>query len=265
MAVIWGLDLREMQWSKFGSTYMWNTDYHRRRTKFIVYQIAMICCVVSESLGTAALSDYVDQQDFVSHLNPAVKVHNNDFIGIASYNIFVGVYVATIFGSAFFFDLFWPERHESPSVKMAWRICSVLACLMTLACALAFTIILARNSAYVTGTNAENAQRLLAEYGGSPMRYRDNGRAIASVVFEWPGMIATFASTILLWRSLDYIDTYGPKSSKTRTRDGISKPTDKPLDNGSESVTPPAMEPAHTRPDNPNHATPNVNSAYDGV
>src|SRR4051812_46450042 len=57
MAVIWGLDLSEMQWSKFGNSYMWkNTDYHRRRTKFIVYQIAMICCVVSESLGTAALS-----------------------------------------------------------------------------------------------------------------------------------------------------------------------------------------------------------------
>ena len=57
MAVIWGLDLREMQWNKFGNSYMWkNIDYHRRRTKFIVYQIAMICCVVSESLGTAALS-----------------------------------------------------------------------------------------------------------------------------------------------------------------------------------------------------------------
>ena len=56
MAVIWGLDLREMQWSKFGHTYMWNNEYHRRRTKFILYQLAMILCVVSESLGTAALS-----------------------------------------------------------------------------------------------------------------------------------------------------------------------------------------------------------------
>jgi hypothetical protein len=55
--VIWGLDLRDMQWSKFGNAYMWkNTDYHRRRTKFVIYQCAMILCVVSESLGTAALS-----------------------------------------------------------------------------------------------------------------------------------------------------------------------------------------------------------------
>ena len=56
MAVIWGLDMKEMQWGKFKSGYMWNNTYHNRRTKFIIYQLAMILCVVSESLGTAALS-----------------------------------------------------------------------------------------------------------------------------------------------------------------------------------------------------------------
>jgi len=56
MAIIWGLDLREIQWSKFKNSYMWNNEYHQRRTKFVIYQLAMILCVVSESLGTAALS-----------------------------------------------------------------------------------------------------------------------------------------------------------------------------------------------------------------
>lgn len=56
MAVIWGLDLHEMQWGKFKGSYMFNQVYHLRRSKMIVYQIAMILCVVSESLGTAALS-----------------------------------------------------------------------------------------------------------------------------------------------------------------------------------------------------------------
>ena len=54
--VIWGLDLQELQWAKFKSSYMWNGDYHLRRTKFIVYQCALIFCVVSESLGTDVLS-----------------------------------------------------------------------------------------------------------------------------------------------------------------------------------------------------------------
>jgi lipid-A-disaccharide synthase-like uncharacterized protein len=119
-------------------------------------------------------------------------VHNNNFVGIASYNIFVGIFVATIFGAAFFFDLFWPERFESPAVKTAWKVCSVLACMLTLSCALAYTYIVASQSAYVSGTNAANAQRLLGLYGGSPMKYRHNGRAIASVVFLWPGMVFTF-------------------------------------------------------------------------
>lgn len=56
MAVIWGLDLHEMQWSKFRSSYMFNRIYHLRRCKMIVYQLAMILCVCSESVGTAALS-----------------------------------------------------------------------------------------------------------------------------------------------------------------------------------------------------------------
>jgi len=57
MAIIWGLDLRDIQWWKFKSSYMFgNKDYHLRRTKFVVYQVAMISCVVSESIGTAALS-----------------------------------------------------------------------------------------------------------------------------------------------------------------------------------------------------------------
>lgn len=61
MAVLWGLDLREMQRGKFGNNYMWkNTEYHMRRTRFIIYQCAMILTVVSESLGTAALSGTFD-------------------------------------------------------------------------------------------------------------------------------------------------------------------------------------------------------------
>ena len=101
--------------------------------------------------------------------------------------------MATIFGSAFFFDLFWPERHESPSVKIAWRVCSVLACIFTLSSALAYTVILATHKAHVTGTSPENAARLLRDYNGSPMEYRQNGRGIASVVFLWPGFVSTVA------------------------------------------------------------------------
>jgi hypothetical protein len=132
----------------------------------------------------------------VESKHPQASVHNNDFIGIASFNIFVGIYVATIFGSAFFFDLFWPERRESRSVKLAWKICSVIACMLTLACALAYTYIVATRSAFVKGVSADTAQQDLSEYGGSPLEYRRNGRAIASFVFLWPGMVFTFVRSV---------------------------------------------------------------------
>lgn len=236
MAVIWGLDLKEMQWGKFKNSYMWNKEYHLRRTKFIVYQLAMIFCVVSESLGTAALSDYVDQQKYIEKQHPGATVHNNAYIGVASYNIFVGIYVATIFGSAFFFDLFWPERIESASVKLAWRICSVLACVLTLASALAETSILTTRSAYVTGASEAEVERYLAEYNGSPLSYRKNGRAVASVVFEWLGLPATIASTIILWRSLAHNDKLGPKSTHAHIRDSAGeKPDEAVTDAGSTS------------------------------
>lgn len=164
MAVIWGLDLREMQWGKFKSSYMFNTEYHLRRSKMVVYQIAMILCVCSESVGTAALSEYVDQQEFIARQDHLAVVYNDDFVGIMSYNIFVGVAVATIFGAAFFFDLFWPERKESPSVHLAWKICAVIMCVMGLADALAMTVIVATKSAYLSGPDAVQGTTLLQQY-----------------------------------------------------------------------------------------------------
>jgi len=54
--VIWGLDLKDMQWGKFKGSYMFAPTFHLQKTKMIVYQIAMLLCVISESVGTAALS-----------------------------------------------------------------------------------------------------------------------------------------------------------------------------------------------------------------
>lgn len=73
-----------------------------------------------------------------------------DIVGIFSFNIFVGIAVATIFGSGFFFDLFWPQRAETSAVKKAWKICSVLMCIFTLADAIALTVSLQPSSTIST-------------------------------------------------------------------------------------------------------------------
>jgi len=84
--------------------------------------------------------DYNKEQNWFQARDSSIYVYNNDIIGIASFNIFAGVYVATIFGAAFFFDLFWPERKESGAVKLAWKICSVFAVVMIFADVIALTV-----------------------------------------------------------------------------------------------------------------------------
>ncbi|KAK4619704.1 hypothetical protein CLAFUW4_11299 [Fulvia fulva] len=223
--VIWGLDLAEMQWYKFGSKYMFkNRDYHLRRTKFIVYQCALIFCVVSESLGTAALSDMLDAQDFVKGLDHNVYVYNNDYIGVASFNIFAGVFVAFIFGAAFFFDLFWPARRESRAVMLAWQICGVLAVAFMTGTAFALTVITAMRCQYFRSADgipftAAYGQSLLSQFkkdGGTPLCYRDNGRAVAAVVFVWLGFLSVVGSCILLFMSISHYKKLGPYSTHAR-------------------------------------------------
>jgi hypothetical protein len=224
MVVIWGLDLKEMQWAKFKSSYMWNNLYFQRRRRFGVYQLAMILCVVSESLGTDALSskpkffniyipfspnrvqrccqipidhyvtntvaDYTDQQAHVEQdSGKLVSIRNNDIVGSFSYNIFVGVYVATIFGAAFFFDLFWPERKEIPSVQLAWKICSVLTVCFALSSAILLTVVLTTHRAALTDALLGDDIKL-----SPPLLYKKNGEAIASLVLIWLGWLAT------IWR-----------------------------------------------------------------
>jgi len=198
---------------------MFNQVYHLRKTKMIVYQFAMILTVVSESIGTAALSDYVDQQDGISRRSGGkAMVQNNDIVGVLSYNIFIGIAVATIFGSGFFFDLFWPERHESKGVKLAWKICSVVISFMTLADAIAVTVIVATRSAYITGVSKVEADYWFNANGKPNRVYKHNGYCVASAVFLWLGVPAAFASTYIMWKSLAHNDQYGPKSSKYHTK-----------------------------------------------
>ncbi|KAK7547140.1 hypothetical protein IWX49DRAFT_106747 [Phyllosticta citricarpa] len=249
--VIWGLDLKEMQWSKFKSGYMWNTDYHLRRTKFIVYQLAMILCVVSESLGTAVLSDYLNEQRYIEGMEPGAHVHNNDYVGAGSYNIFVGIWVAFIFGSAFFFDLFWPERREIPGVRKAWRITSVLSCAFTLSSAIVFTVITATRSVHISGIPEDRGRQLASQWPKAktnPLEYRKNPRAIASIVFLWIGTLFTWVSTVILYLSLSHDEKFGPKSGHARDAEKASVASDSAATDTTSAPAHPTPPPAAAAP-----------------
>ncbi|KAI4731536.1 hypothetical protein E4T49_00705 [Aureobasidium sp. EXF-10728] len=252
--VIFGLPFSEFTWSKFGNANMWNNVYHLRRTKFIVYQLAMIFCVVSESLGTDALSRFVSQQKYIeSHGGPGASEYNNDYVGVASYNIFAGIYVATIFGGAFFFDLIWPERHEDHGVRLGWKLSAIAGIFIHLASCIAMTVIVATRSAYVIGLSAADGNRLVMENGKTPLVYRHSARIVTSVVFGWIGWIFVIASTVILVVGKSHDEKVGPWSTHVREakKNNIDvesnfvsgQPSEKPLTNPLTGEQPEALRP----------------------
>ena len=146
----------------------------------------------SSSRESDCLADYVKQQSKIESLHSSARVHNDDFVGIASYNIFVGIAVATIFGAAFFFDLFFPERYEPRNIRWSWRISALVVTIMTFADALALTVIVATGNAWISAAS-QDQEEIARGRLNPPLRYRDNGRAIASVVCLWIGLVGSIA------------------------------------------------------------------------
>jgi hypothetical protein len=165
----------------------------------------MILCVMSESIRTAVLSSVYSlhdkpdpsplraaanaPQDYVDRQKPPLST-----LAIGSFITLVGIFVATIFSAAFF-DLFWPAHHKSHAVKTTWKICSIVAWALRLACAITYTYVIAAESAWAArpdGIRAgrEAARCELAAYGGIPLEYSRNARAATSVVLRGVGWCA---------------------------------------------------------------------------
>lgn len=132
------------------------------------------------------------QPDTTATTAAQIKVHNNDFIGSAAYNIVAGVTVATIFGAAFFFDLFWPERHEDTGVRRAWCACAMLACAMMGSSAVVMTVVTAGHRARISASSSAGGAWTVPGPGPGPqLVYRLNPKAVAAVVLAWPGAVFT--------------------------------------------------------------------------
>lgn len=63
-----------------------------------------------------------------------------------------------------------------------------------LSSALVMTVVTARHSALVTGTDAVSARRYWEQTRKKPaLAYRTNPKAVAAVVLAWPGAVFTIA------------------------------------------------------------------------
>jgi hypothetical protein len=201
--IIWGLDLKQIRFSAFLGKNMFQKRYHFRSQRFVWYQLAMIFTVVSECLATYCLDKYLALQNNVSAAQPGASLFNNDIVGAAGLSIFAGVYTATIFGTMFFFLLFWPALPES---KLWFRIKAtgaIFSVIVVLAAALTSTIIVASHSAYLIPSPTGSFEELQAQFANPnpPYKYSDYGRAIGWVVLMWIGWVFTIISTWFVFKA----------------------------------------------------------------
>ena len=221
-------------------------------------------------LTTLFLTAHISQERYMqTHFRgtnpnqyPDLYVFNNNYVGAGSYNIFAGVYVAFIFGAAFFFDLIWPERHERKSIRIAWKITGALAVAIHLSAIITLTVITTKQRQYCKGVSDEVCDRLFSmapKHVQEPMIYRNSARAIAALVFGWLGFISVTASCVLLYMGI-YNAEYGPgpKSAHSQGREkahwranhdhSLEDPEAGPSDEVSEKDVPQEPEQVHHTP-----------------
>lgn len=130
---------------------------------------------------------------------------------------------------------------------MAWKISSLVVSLMAFADAIALTVIVATGHTWISGASHAEGLALFAANGPPNRIYRHNADCVASAVMLWPGMIASFASTYIMWKSIAHDDKLGPFSSKYRSKQEEKADVDMTPTTanaaGSPDVTAPAVDP----------------------
>jgi hypothetical protein len=204
--IIWGLDLNRIRFSAFKHSNMFDPKYYLRSRRFIAYQLAMIFTVVGESTATYTLDKYLKLQRAVQNYQPGASLYNNDVVGVGSFTIFAGVYTATVFGTMFFFLLFWPALAESVMwfrIKAAGSIFAVLA---VLGAAISSTVVVATHKAYLIPSPNGDFEALQAAFAHPrpPYVYRTFSYIYPWLILTWIGWLFTIWSTYLVFQASHY-------------------------------------------------------------
>jgi len=76
----------------------------------------------------------------------------------------------------------------------------------------------ATHRAHITGVSSAEAEFYFVQNGKPNPIYRKNAECVTSVVLLWPGVVASFASTYIMWKSIQHNDAHGPFSSKYKNK-----------------------------------------------
>ncbi|TFK35283.1 hypothetical protein BDQ12DRAFT_612085 [Crucibulum laeve] len=170
----------------------------------------MLICLAAECTATYSLSKYEDHQDNIERFSQfRAQVHNNDIIAAEVLTIVFCVFVATLFGADFFFLVFWPRRVYPRWYDKTKRVLAVGITMGVAAAALMSTIVIAKHSERITGVPEDTAGQYAEFFFRPPLRYRSWAVNIAYVVLLWLGLLATIASTVVMFMASAHDSQYG--------------------------------------------------------
>ncbi|KAF7970291.1 hypothetical protein HWV62_24414 [Athelia sp. TMB] len=181
--------------------------------------LAMLICLAAECAATYSLAKYEGLQDHVeatvvpaSSLLPGAthpQLHNDDIIAAEVIIIVFCVFVATLFGADFFFLLFFPRRIYPRWYNITRKLLAVGIALGVLAGALMSSVVVARNSAFITGVDERTRINLITLYYRPPLKYSLYSTNIAYVVLTWIGFLCTAASTLIMFQAAAHDAQHG--------------------------------------------------------
>ncbi|KJA19706.1 hypothetical protein HYPSUDRAFT_78649 [Hypholoma sublateritium FD-334 SS-4] len=149
----------------------------------------MSISLAAECEATYGLLKYKDQQTNVEKSSGRVAlVHNNNPIDSGIVTIVFCVPVATIFGADFFFLYHTAKKLLAVVIALGMGIATFTS-----------MIIVACQSAWITGVSLSAAQQYLDIYFRPPLVYRHNAHNTAWVILIWLAFLSTLASTWLMF------------------------------------------------------------------
>jgi len=154
-------------------------------------------------MATYTLDRYLQLQKDVTAYQPGASLFNNDIVGVAAFTIFAGVYTATVFGTMFFFLLFWPALSETVVWYRIKATGAIFAVLAVFGAAISSTIVIATHKAYLIPSPTGDFGALQAAFSHPqpPYAYKDYRFVYPWLVLTWVGWLFTIWSTVLLFKA----------------------------------------------------------------
>ncbi|KAH6899363.1 hypothetical protein BKA70DRAFT_1115523 [Coprinopsis sp. MPI-PUGE-AT-0042] len=182
----------------------------------------MLTGLAGECCATYSLAKYDDLRDNIhcaslANLNPQFSgglpawLDSTDIYAAQVVTIVFCVLVATVYGTDFFFLLFFPGRRYPGWYHAAKLVVASIVTLGMAAAAIMSTIVISAGSAIVTGGSTSEIASLIDRFSHPPLLYRSWDVNIAWLVLLWIAFISTVASTMIMYIATKHDRQHGPE------------------------------------------------------